>query len=149
MKLAIILNSRKLSGLLTKLATGCYAYHVAWVDEDAGLMYDMHFIRRCRKWPHYPEAQVIMFDVPEVTRAYLESMNITDEAKYGVIDYCLFALRPLFHLFGKSTRNANGVICSEMINNDMIACGVTTPWRLLDAPPSPCDILRWKMLERS
>jgi hypothetical protein len=47
----------------------------------------------------------------------MEHLLSTDENAYGVLDYCLFALRPLYHLFGKSTRNAGGVICSEMVYN--------------------------------
>lgn len=141
--LAIIFNRRKLSGRLTRLFTGCYAYHAAWVDEEAGLMYDMHLIRRRRVWPHYPIEQLQLFDVPEVTRDYLESRLTTDEARYGWRDYLLFLLRPLYHLVGKSTRNAGGVICSEMVNADIWACGGTTPWRPQDPPPSPCDLVRW------
>ena len=37
MKIAIIINANKLSGRLTQRFTGCPAYHVAWVDEEAGL----------------------------------------------------------------------------------------------------------------
>ncbi len=144
MKIAIILNTGNLSGKLTKFFTGCYAYHTAWVDENAGLMYDMNLLRRRRKWPHYPDAQVALFDSPtDVTREYLEEKLTSDENRYGVLDYLMFALRWLYHLVGKSTRNAGGVICSEMVNNDIWACGGTTPWQPGDAPPSPCDILHW------
>lgn len=143
MKLAVIFNSNKLSGKLTRFFTGCYAYHAAWVDEQAGVMYDMHLIRRRRTWPHYQAAEVLLFDVPEVTRDYLERMLSTDDSTYGWIDYLLFGLRPIYHLFGRSTRNAGGIICSEMINNDLRACGVSTPWDEFDAPPSPCDLYRW------
>lgn len=143
MKLAIIFNDAKFSGRLTKLFTGCYAYHAAWVDEEAGHMYDMHLIRRRRAWPHYPDAQVLLFDVPEVSRDYLEQQLTTDDSTYGVWDYLLFGLRPIYHLFGLSTRNAGGVICSEMINNDALACGLETPFLLTGAPPSPCDLYRW------
>jgi hypothetical protein len=144
MKLAIIFNRRKLSGWLTRFFTGCYAYHVAWVDEERGLMYDMHLIRRRRTWPHYPDSQVLLFDAPApVTREYLEARLTDDGQWYGVFDYLLFALRPLYHLFGQSTRNAGGVICSEMVNNDIWRCGGVTPWRPDHEPPSPCDFYRW------
>ena len=148
MKLAIIFNERKLSGVLTRLFTGCYAYHALWVDEERGVMYDMHLIRRRREWPHYPEEQVVLFDAPPgVTREYLEAKLTSDDNRYGVADYCLFLLRPLFHLVGKSTPNAAGVICSEMVNDDIWECeggdAVPTPWRPTDAPPSPCDLFRW------
>lgn len=143
MKLAVIFNANNLSGRLTRIFTGCNAYHVAWVDDDAGRMYDMHLLRRRRLWPHYPEAQVLVFDAPAVTREHLERQLETDDATYGFLDYLLFALRPLYHLVGKSTRNRGGVICSEMINNDIWACGGRTPWRPDDPPPSPCDLYRW------
>lgn len=144
MKLAIVFNDHKLSGWLTKIGTGCYAYHAFWVDEDAGLMYDMHLIRRRRIWPHYQEGQVILFDAPaNVTSKYLEDQLNSDENRYGVGDYILFLLRPFFHLFGKSTPNVGGLICSEMVNLDIWNCGGTTPWSVEVAPPSPCDLYRW------
>lgn len=143
MKLAVIFNSKKFSGRLTRIFTGCYAYHAAWVDEQAGVMYDMHLIRRRRAWPRYASDQVLLFDCPAVTPAYLERMLSTDDSTYGWADYLLFGLRPLYHLLGRSTRNAGGVICSEMVNNDLRACGVDTPWDEFEAPPSPCDLYRW------
>ena len=143
MKLAIILNDKKLSGLLTRIMTGCYAYHVAWVSDDTKTMYDMHFQRRRRHWPYYSKGQIMTFEFPQVTQDFQEHKLTTDEAVYGVIDYCLFLLRPVYHLFGKSTRNVGGVICSEMTNSDLIECGVETPWPADAPPPSPCDILRW------
>lgn len=143
MKLAIIFNDQKFSGKLTRFFTGCHAYHVAWVDEDSGLMYDQHLIRRRREWPRYHEAQVLLLDFPQVTREYLESRLTQDGSVYGWLDYLLFSVRPLYHLFGRSTRNAGGVICSEMVNNDLWACGVRTPWDEFEAPPSPCDLFRW------
>lgn len=148
MKLAVIINASKLSGRLTKFFTGCPAYHVAWVDEESGLMYDMNLLRRRRKWPYYPLDQVALFDAPgNVTQAYLEDKLTSDDNIYGFFDYLMFLLRPVYHLFGKSTRNAGGVICSEMVNNDIWACGGTTPWNPGDEPPSPCDILRWRLNE--
>jgi hypothetical protein len=142
-KLAVIFNAHKLSGRLTRFFTGCYAYHVVWVDEEAGRMYDMHLIRRRRVWPYYSHGEVLLFDVPAVTRDYLERQLETDEQTYGWVDYLLFGLRPLYHLVGASTRNAGGVICSEMVNNDIWACGGETPFKPADEPPSPCDLFRW------
>jgi hypothetical protein len=144
-KLAIIFNENKLSGKLTKFWTGCYAYHAAWVDLDNNKMYDMNLLRRRQLWPHYgAETSVLLFDAPgNVTAEYLESQLETDESRYGVFDYCLFALRPLFHLFGQSTRNAGGVICSEMVNQDIWECGGVTPFHPMTEPPSPCDLYRW------
>ena len=143
MKLAVVFNANKFSGRLTRLFTGCFAYHVAWVDEQAGLMYDMHLIRRRRLWPRYEGSQVVLFDIPEVTREHLEDQLTRDGSTYGWIDYILFSLRPIYHLFGQSTRNANGVICSEMVNDDMRACGREAFGAAGDPPPSPCDLYRW------
>lgn len=144
MKIAIIFNADKLSGKLTKFFTGCYAYHVGFVDIENDKFYDMNLIRRRRVWTEYArKREYLLFDAPgNVTRDYLEHMLDTDKNRYGMLDYCLFALRPLFHLFGKSTVNAGGVICSEMINIDVLACGGVTPWGLNDPPPSPCDWYR-------
>lgn len=141
MQLAVVFNGNKLSGRLTKFFTGCTAYHVLWHDERQ--MWDMHLIRRRRTWPHYPADQMLDFEIPQVARAYLERRLETDEATYGWRDYLLFALRPLYHLFGRSTRNAGGEICSEMVNNDLWECGVPTPWPPDGPPPSPCDLYRW------
>lgn len=144
MKLAIIFNTKKISGKLTKFFTGCYAYHTAWVDLENGYMYDMNLLRRRRKWPHYKKGTVRLYDVPgNVTREYLEDQLTEDESSYGYLDYILFGIRPLFHLFGKSTRNAKGVICSEMIIKDIHATGGQTPFSLKKNIPSPCDLYRW------
>lgn len=146
-KLAIIVNEQKLSGKLTRIFTGCYAYHALWVDEEAGKMYDMHLIRRRRQWPHYEApAKVHLFQVPggaKVTREYLEERLEVDSEVYGVRDYVRFGLRPFYHLVGATPPNASGIICSEMINDDIWRCGGVTPWKPEQAPPSPCDLLRW------
>lgn len=143
MKLGIVFNHNKWNGKLTKLFTGCYAYHTVWVDEEAMIMYDMNKLRRKRPWPRYKDDEILLFDFPEVTREYLEIKNNTDDTQYGYIDYILFGFRWLYHLIGKPTRNAGGMICSEMSNIDLWNCGVTTPWNPKDAPPSPCDLYRW------
>jgi hypothetical protein len=148
-QIVIIINEKKLSGRLTKFWTGCYAYHAAFVDLDNDRMYDMNLLRRRRIWSEYAaKKEYFLFDAPgNVTREYLEGMLDTDENRYGVFDYMLFAIRPLYHLFGYNTRNAGGVICSEMVNNDVLACGGSTPWRAVSQPPSPCDWYRFLMNE--
>ena len=93
MKLAIIFNTKRLSSQLTKLFTGCYAYHVAWVDVENNVMYDMNLLRRRRPWPYYTHkyAQVRIYEVPgNVTREFLENKLTSDESHYGYIDYLLF-----------------------------------------------------------
>lgn len=149
MKIAIIFNRDKLSGKLTKFFTGEYAYHALWVDDANGKAYDMHWIRRRRLWPEYKPEQVVLFDSPcPITTEYLERELDTDTQWYGIRDYMLFALRPLFHLFGYSTINAGGVICSEMVNDDIWANGGNTPWPLEVAPPSPADLYRWLKIKK-
>lgn len=142
MKLVVLFNSDKLLGKLTKLFTGCYAYHTAWVSDK--VMYDIHWTRRRRLWPgKYSSDTYLVFDFPKVTQEYLEKKLTEDETKYSYLDYFLFCLRPFYHLFGYSTRNYNGMICSEMMNIDLRFCGYETPWDLKDPPPSPCDLYRW------
>ncbi len=136
MKLAFVYSKSKLPAKLTKFFTGSYCYHVAWVDEENNKMYDMNLIRRRRDWPYYKET--ILIDVPvTITKEYLESKLSSDENTYGFIDYLLFAVRPLYHLVGLSTRNAKGVICSEMIYNDMVANGWSGRFKEV---PSPADL---------
>lgn len=143
MKLGIVFNHNKWNGKLTKLFTGCYAYHTTWVDEEEGFMYDMNKLRRKRHWPRYKQDEVLLYDFPQVTREYLERKLLTDDTTYGYVDYILFGFRWFYHLIGKPTRNAGGQICSEVTNVDLWNCGVKTPWHPKDAPPSPCDIFRW------
>jgi hypothetical protein len=142
----IVLNRARWNARLCRLFTGCYAYHAGFVDLGAGKLYDMNLIRRRRCWPHYAgdaTVELELYPAPCVTREYLEDRLDRDAQNYGAIDYALFAARPVNHAFGRPTRNAGGVICSEMVNDDLRACGVETPWGPMDAPPSPCDLRRW------
>jgi len=149
-KLVVFSNCNKFLGKLTKLFTGSYAYHVGWLCEEEDKLFDMHLTRRRRVWSNYKndKTSYIFYDFPFVTYNYLEHMLETDDSVYGVFDYALFALRPIYHLFGKSTRNNRGVICSEMCNWDLIRCGYKTPWPVIQGPPSPADIERW-MINRN
>jgi hypothetical protein len=134
-KLVFIYGSR-ISSKLTKLFTGSTCYHVGFTDGTR--FWDMNLIRRRRLWPLYPADRTIVVDCPvNVTAEYLDHKLDTATDRYGVWDYLLFGLRPLYHLFGKSTRNASGVICSEMVADDLIACG--WPVRFA-AVPSPADM---------
>lgn len=122
---------------LTRLFTQSRAYHVGFTDGVH--FWDMHLLRRRRMWATYRarrECIVVTTPVP-VSRDYLEYMLSTCEERYGFVDYALFALRPLYHLFGKSTRSAGGLICSEMVANDLAACGWPVRFREV---PSPADL---------
>lgn len=146
-QVAIILSRTHWDSGLLKLLTGCYAYHCGFVDLEAGRFYDMNLIRRRRRWPYYAgkaDVEVELYPAPgAISRQYLEDRLDDAEDVYGVQDFCLFAARPLLHLVGQPTRNAGGVICSEMVNNDLRVCGAETPWTPMQAPPSPCDLRRW------
>lgn len=135
MKIAFIYGKQP-SSTLTKFFTGSACYHVGFTNGDK--FWDMNLIRRRRVWPLYPAERVLLAECPvAVSEEYLDHMLDTDEATYGWRDYLLFALRPLFHLFGKSTRNAGGVICSEMVANDLMA----NNWQHEFAEvPSPADL---------
>lgn len=144
MKIAVIHNTHSFLGKITNFFTGSYAYHIGFVDEEEGYIYDMYLLRRRRSWPHYgSEVEVTMYSCPEVTKEYLEWQLTHDENTYGFIDYILFGLRPLYHLVGRTTRNAKGKICSEQVNDDLRSCGVQTPFRPDDEVPSPADMERW------
>lgn len=151
MKIAIFFREGGFQAWLLKTLTGEHAYHCGFVDEQNGKLYDMNRLRRRREWPHPTYSlnegnrRYELFDIPEpgVRGSFLEYQLDRSDSKYGVVDYVLFALRPIYHLFGKSTRNANGIICSEMVNNDIWACGGETPFSSIGEPPSPADLYRW------
>ena len=138
MKLAFIYGKVP-SSWLTRLFTGSECYHVGFTDEMH--FWDMHLIRRRRLWKglYAPEHFRLVECPVAVTAEYLDYRLDTDDSTYGWIDYCLFALRPIFHLFGASTRNASGVICSEMVAIDLLANGWKAGFREV---PSPADLER-------
>ncbi|HQR98314.1 MULTISPECIES: hypothetical protein [unclassified Polaromonas] len=135
MKLVFIYGNR-FNSRLTKLFTDSTCYHVGFTDGVK--FWDMNLIRRRRLWPLYPAERTIVVECPvPMTAEYLDRQLDTDESHYGVLDYLLFGLRGLYHLVGKSTRNAGGVICSEMVANDLAANG----WdRRFVEVPSPADL---------
>jgi hypothetical protein len=144
-KVAIIFNQRKLSGKLTRFFTGEYAYHIGFLHIESDTFFDMHILPRKVSWAAKKYYEYTLHDchlTKEDCEAFLKRDSL--DVRYGVMDYTLFALRGLYHLFGKSTRNANGWICSEMVNNWL--------WRKTDkatafdpelAPPSPADFVRF------
>lgn len=136
MKIAFIYG-HGLSSALTRFFTGSSCYHVGFTD--GAHFWDMNLLRRRRVWPGlYDQAKVILADCPvAVSRDFLEHRLETDESTYGFADYLLFALRPIYHLFGASTRNRGGVICSEMVAADLIING----WAVhFSEVPSPATL---------
>lgn len=139
MKIGFAYSKKKLSGWLTKLFTGSFAYHVFIVDEENGKMYDMHLLLRRRKWPHYDEnTEIKLVESPvAISSEYMEHLIETSDDVYGWKDYLLFGMRPIYHLFGMSTRNKDGVICSEMVYNVLRTHG--WPVKFTEVP-SPADL---------
>lgn len=138
MKIVFIYGTR-FNSKLTQLFTGSTCYHVGFTDGEK--FWDMNLIRRRRLWPLYPADRTIVVDCPvAVTAEYLDHKLDTDDAHYGVVDYLLFGLRWAYHLVGKSTRNASGVICSEMVAKDMAANGWNAQFWLGNEVPSPADL---------
>ena len=135
MKIAFIYG-KKPSSTLTKIFTGSTCYHVGFTNELH--FWDMNLIRRRRLWSIYNNKKTVLIEAPvSITAEYLDHKLDTDEVRYGIIDYILFGLRPIYHLFGKSTRNAKGIICSEMVADDLNANG----WRYtFKEVPSPADL---------
>lgn len=147
-KLAIICAEPKvkLSAFLTQLFTGCPAYHSAWVDEEAGLMWQMGLLRNRRKWPHYgSDRTVYLFDTPvPLSVEFMEEKLSTDQNHYGWYDYTMFLFRNVAKRLGLTMRNHVGTICSEMIVSDLIEAGwKDCPPEWVQSPPSPCDLLRY------
>lgn len=136
-RIAIISNPNKLSGVLTNFFTGSAAYHIVFVDLATGKMYDQNLLFRRRKWPHYNAEYVTYYECPvELTGADLEEWLDTDEAWYGVLDYLFFGVRKLF----PSARGTfKGAICSEAVENILKSKGWVSPFT---ATPSPADFER-------
>lgn len=135
MKLAFIYGKQP-SSTLTKIFTGSTCYHVGFTNEVH--FWDMNLIRRRRLWSTYANKQTVLIDTPvPITADYLDWKLDTDDSRYGVLDYMLFGMRPLFHLMGKSTINAGGIICSEMVIDDLKANGWHYTFKEV---PSPADL---------
>lgn len=132
----------KLSARLTLWFTGSTAYHVGFVCEETGTFYDMNLLPRKLAWPRYnPPKWTTSYSMPKLTREMCEENLKRDSTiTYGWLDYLLFGLRPIYHLFGQSTRNAGGMICSEMCALWLREAGYDAP---VDPVPSPADLERW------
>lgn len=137
MRVAFIYSRDKLSGKLTKFFTGSYCYHVGFTD--GVYFWDMHLLTRRRYWwGLYPPQSVRLVDTPvEVSAEYLNDFYDRSTDVYSFADYLLFALRPIYHLFGKSTRNQKGKICSELVSDLLVNNGWTTRFKEV---PSPADL---------
>ena len=144
-KIVFFLEDKGIYGFLTRRFTGCSAGHVGFLCPDSGWFYDMYLMRRRRKWPVGDTRKVVAFDAPvQVPEQYLIDKILDSGSEYyGFVDFLLFALRPLYRLLGRPVRNHNGIICSEMVNDDLIENGWPSFWQETSAPPSPCDLFRY------
>ena len=128
--------------LLLKPLTGCYAYHCGFLSKEDEYVYDMHFMRRRVPWSEIvnsrPKTIFEIYDAPtEVPVSYLKERILNDNTVYGFRDYAMFGLRWLYHLFGKSTPNHDGLICSEQVYMDLGLNGWTQEF---EEVPSPCAL---------
>ena len=134
MKIAIISNPKKLSSKLTQFFTGSPAYHICFVDEELGKMWDMNLLFRRRIWPHYKPENVTFYQCPvNLSANDLEWWLDHDEDWYGVLDYTSFAIKKLFNGFKPSFK---GAICSEKVEQILIKNGWLSPF---EGTPSPAD----------
>lgn len=148
-KVVLFLNKSLIRSKMCNILTGCYAYHTGFLIEDTNMFYDMYWMRRRREWhtiTSNKEYKFEIYDAPvEIPETYLINQILdSGNVVYGVKDYAKFVVRPIYHVLGKSTRNSNGIICSEMVELDLIAHGWNSPLRTMLScePPSPCDL--WK-----
>jgi hypothetical protein len=142
MRVAIIKSTKRgyLPAILTRFLTGCSAYHIGFYSETSGYFYDMDLRRRRILWADYfnsSKMETEMFPCDDVSESYLKSLVLDSKYRYGFMDYILF----LFRKLGFKVKNRKGLICSEMVNNDLLNHKIKTPWARNAPPPSPCDFL--------
>lgn len=153
-KLFVVVNENNMWGKLTKFFTGCYAYHIGFAVPDSDAIYDMSFLFRKRKLSGtYDPDRIVFFDLPEgvsITERELEEEVFEGVRRlchgdikasiYGYFDYLAFGFRKIYHLFGKSTPNFGGQICSEKVESMLEAKGWTSSFVEV---PSPCDFVNY------
>lgn len=121
--------------VLAWLFTRSSCYHCGFTDEAR--LWDMNWIRRRRIWNGFVPMQKILVDCPVLVPVqFLESQLETDGSHYGVLDYLSFVPR---RFFKRLRFNGKGLICSEMVLNDLKACGWEPPAWMPDVP-SPGDL---------
>lgn len=135
MKVAFFYGKQPQS-FLCRLFTGSSCYHVGFTDGEK--LWDMNLLRRRRLWNPAAAGQVRLVDCPvPVSREYLEHKLETDGSHYGFLDYLSFG--PWRRLLKRARFNGKGLICSEMVLNDLVACGWTPPAGFPEVP-SPADL---------
>lgn len=150
MYVAFIFSNTNWEGKLCNLFTGCYCYHVGFVTDDKKWMYELNILRRRVSWEgRYPEENVMLVPCPVKEEWLLDDIanyngHIFDPGSwYGLANYLMFAVRPIYRVLGKQPKNFKGEICSQWVNEALIAAGVNTGFDKNAAPPSPCDLLKF------
>lgn len=145
-KIVFFLNTKSFKGWLMKKFTGCYSYHCGFLMEDTQMFYDMFWMRRRLPWgtvinaKNHEGSTFKIIDSPvEIPENYLASCILDSNTHYGVLDYIRFGFRWAYHLVGKTTKNAGGLICSEMVHNDLILHHWHVTYKEV---PSPCDLIK-------
>jgi hypothetical protein len=145
-KIVFFLNTKSFKGWLMKAVTGCYSYHCGFLMQDTQTFYDMFWMRRRQRWmdvvnaPNHAGSVFKIIDSPvEIPEQYLIDQILDANTHYGVIDYIRFGFRWAYHLVGKATPNAKGLICSEMVNYDLILHHWHVTYKEV---PSPCDLIK-------
>lgn len=143
MKVAFIRSRNRwyFPALLTRWFTGCGVFHVGFYSEETGSFYDMNVTRRKIKFfkSYLKDYKDYTLYPCRVTERYLEQKIETNQDKYSYIDYILF----FFRWLGFKVKDNKGLVCSEMVNEDLRQFNVDTPWPADAPPPSPCDLLNW------
>lgn len=133
--------SAKIQHFFAKDANGkrCdeYPYHGGIIVGD--WLYDMSVKLRKIEASHYDDRRQFRFDLP--FEADTEMMDrMPGEVSYGTLDVLMY---PVFQAL---RWNGPGTHCTEWCNDVMWWHGMRTPWNPLDAPPSPCAMLKWASL---
>lgn len=133
-------NKWYIPSFLTKWFTGCRYYHVGLLNEENDWFYDMNLMRRRIAFSEYLRAghEVTLFPC-RITEEYLKRQILNTNDKYGFADYFLFVYRWL----GFKVKNRKGLICSEMVNNDLKVFGGNNHLPTDAEPPSPCELYEY------
>lgn len=143
-KVVFFMKPKSFKGWLMKTFTGCYSYHCGFLMEDTQWFYDMFWMRRRIPWDQvvtgHADSVLKVFDSPvEIEEKYFVDQILNHNTHYGIFDYAKFAFRWIYHLFGKATPNEDGLICSEMVSNDLRVHRWSVTYKEV---PSPCDLIK-------
>lgn len=144
-KIIVFSNKKKLAGILCNIFTGGPEHHIGFMINDN--IYDMFLMRRKTKLDHWKRRGqfIYIFDSPvEISEEYFVNKILNDNVEYGFLDYIAFTYRWFFKiLLKKKLKDKSGLICSEMVNEDLIDNGFVTKFKKNDFPPSPHDMLKY------